>query len=112
MIALIDIQIPRGPGLPSTHPGSVTAHEGFGVCLALGQSWSQEQQCLSNVTQVLLQTGGLYKLGVWNIYFCGSETLVSNSFPQGYWKLGLDNAVVIGWLVCKECVRHFGWLNS
>lgn len=40
-IALIDIQIARGPGLPSTHSGVChTAGKGFGVCSAVVQSWS------------------------------------------------------------------------
>lgn len=40
-IALIDIQIPRSPGLPSIHPGAChRAEKGFGVCSVVVQGWS------------------------------------------------------------------------
>lgn len=31
---------------------------------------------------------------------------------QSYQKMGLDDAVLVGLFICKECVRHFGKLNS
>lgn len=77
-IALIDIHIARGPGLPSTHSRVChTADQGFGVCSAVVQGWSWGI--------VFIECDRLfYTLRVWKIYFSGSKRLVSNGFFQSH----------------------------
>lgn len=42
---------------------------------------------------------------------CGSKRLVSNGFSEPL-ELGLDTECCVGLFICKECIRHFGKLNS